>query len=461
MKEFSISIPYALNEQLKFHLIRDDRQEDLCFALWYPSMGNKRYTALLHSVILPEETERQIHGNVSFNPHYFKRVCQLAMKQECGIALLHSHPANGWQSMSNDDINAELKLAAPSETLTQYRFVGLTIGEDGTWSGRIWNYSKRERTYIRQYATNVRIVGKEFEIYYADFLLAKVKFKEHLKRTVNVWGKENHQKLARLRIGIVGLGSVGSIVAQTLARIGMQNIINIDFDKVETHNLDRLLGAYEKDLGKRKVDVINKISKKSATADNINFFVSPHSIANEKAYRAALDCDILFSCVDKPRARYILNHIAYNHLIPVIDGGIQVRFDENSKFIGAEWQLQTVGPDKPCLQCLGVYDPHEVQLEKDGLLEDASYLKGLPQEYENKKNNENIFPFSINLASLEVFHLIAMVTHIGNIPGFGIQRFRYTNGFISNYDKKCNDECTFQKTIAEGDKDLIVFDSSI
>jgi hypothetical protein len=265
--------------------------------------------------------------------------------------------------------------------------------------------------------------------------------------------------LARLRIGIVGLGSVGSIVAETLARMGMQKITLIDFDKIEIHNLDRTLGATKKDIGKLKVNIISSSIKKSATAKRLNLRAIPVSIANEQGYRAALDCDLLFSCVDKPRARYILNHISYNHLIPVIDGGIQVRFDDNVKFGGAEWQVQTAFPGRPCLECLEAYTQFEVDLEINNLLEDPRYLKGLPKEYLKKKNNENIFPFSMSVASMEIFHFMVLISEIGETNNFGVQRYRFNNGFISNYEnKKCKDECFFPKGVATGDRDYIVYD---
>jgi predicted dinucleotide-utilizing enzyme len=56
------------------------------------------------------------------------------------------------------------------------------------------------------------------------------------------------QTLARLTVGIVGLGSVGSIVAETIARMGLERFVLIDYDEVQPHNLDRLLGAAEIDI---------------------------------------------------------------------------------------------------------------------------------------------------------------------------------------------------------------------
>src|SRR4029077_3454759 len=111
---------------------------------------------------------------------------------------------------------------------------------------------------------------------------------------------------------------------------------------------------------------------KVATAHSVNIDAIPYSLAAENGYLAALDCDVLFSCVDRPRARQILNHFAYAHLIPVIDGGIAVRF-KNEKFSGVDWQLQTITPGRACLQCLEAFTLADASTEVAGKLDDPTY----------------------------------------------------------------------------------------
>lgn len=103
----------------------------------------------------------------------------------------------------------------------------------------------------------------------------------------------------------------------------------------------------------------------------------PRSLLTGKGLAAALDCDVLISCVDRPLPRSILNAVAYAHLMPVIDGGIIARVDDVGKLMHVDWRIHTVGPEHGCLYCIDALRRSDVALDRDGLLEDPDYILGL------------------------------------------------------------------------------------
>ena len=452
-KEYSVTINGDINAQLIEHLIREDGDEDLCFGLYNPSTGYNRFTAIIDEIILPEAGDRSVHGNVSFHLQYYERVLEIAAKKQKGIAFLHSHPFPGFQGMSNDDVRAETQMAGAVKSVTGLPILGLTTGSDGTWSARFWfraNTARRE--YKRIWCNSVRVFSNTLSVYYHPDIKPTIN-KEKLLRTISAWGLKTQEDISRIRIGIVGLGSVGSMVAEALARTGFGNIVLIDFDKVEEKNLDRLMNVREKDIGKNKVDVIAREIRHSGTATNVKVDAVPLSIYDEDAYRMALDCDVLFSCVDRPHPRQILNFIAYAHCIPVIDGGILVRTNrKNTRLVGADWKIQTVGYNRPCLHCLGQFSEEHARLDKEGYFDDPSYMAGADESLKRMDAHENVFVFSMNVASLEVLQLISLLVLPEYIARCEQQFYHFAlRNFEDEIIKKCEEECFYSSLIAKGD----------
>ena len=69
-------------------------------------------------------------------------------------------------------------------------------------------------------------------------------------------------------------------------------------------------------------------------------------------------------------------------------------------FSGVDWQLQTVGPEWPCLECLCAFTWDDASTEIEGTLDSPTYISGLPDNHHFRRN-QNLYPFSQNLASLE------------------------------------------------------------
>jgi molybdopterin/thiamine biosynthesis adenylyltransferase len=450
---YSVALPATVHEPAINHLIREDGQEDLCFALWHPSKGRRRTTALIQRLILPLDGERHIHGNASFMAEYFERALGEAVKTKAGLAFLHSHPAPGWQGMSRDDIVAEQGHAAAVKAATGMPFVGLTAGVDGAWSARFWEKTA-PRTYKRYWCESVRVVGNKLRLLLHPDLAKAPVFRPELTRTISAWGSEVQSHLANLTVGVIGAGSVGSIVAEALARMGIGHIQLIDFDSVEIVNLDRLLFATKQDALRHrpKVDVLADTIRQSATAGNFTVEPLEWSIVEEEGFRAALDCDVLFSCVDRPLPRSVLNFIAYAHLIPVIDGGIQLRIHPTThKLSHADWRAHTAVPTRPCLECLKQYDPGQVSSERDGLFDDPAYIAGLPHDH-SLKRNENVFAFSLSDASFEVLQFLSLIVAPSGISNPGAQMYHFVTACLETDElTACKPGCLYASYVGIGD----------
>ena len=422
-------------------------QEKLCFALWHPSYSLNRLSALISEFIIPKEEEYSLHGNVSFDSSYLVRAIQICHKKKCGLAFIHNHLTDGWQSMSREDIIAERDKISPPAYSTNLPLVGLTLGTDEQWSARFW--IKKNNTYKKVWCDKIRIVGKKIDVQYNEDKFEKPISKAKLKRTVATWGSACQNKIARLKVGIIGLGSVGNLVAESVVRMGIQHLTLIDGDKVETHNLDRLLYATEKDIGKYKVSLTKKHVRASAVAEG--FIVKAYNsyLQDKKCYKSVLDCDILFSCVDRPLPKDILNNIAYVHYIPVIFGGIFIDNKKNNKLAQAIWSTSVLSPGFRCLRCDNQYTTSEVVQEVDGSLDNPSYIQN-----QDGLNNQNVFSFSMSLASAMVLEMVRFVISEDWWSYVGEKTFY---NFISksidiSLNKKCEEKCVVFSRSGIGDK---------
>ncbi len=446
---FEATLTETIAEEAKNHLLaqirRGEQQEDLCFALWHPSTGETRTTGILTELVLPLEGERNLHGNVSFESDYLARVVQMACQTKSGVAFMHSHPSAGWQAMSDVDIVAERDRIAPPARASGLPLLGLTVGTDGVWSARYWSWNGRK--FARTFCDKVRVVGSGIHLsIHPEHAPATRSTRQ--RRTLDTWGPECQAALASLRIGIVGLGSVGAIIAETLGRIGATDILLVDADRVEEINLDRLLHTTTKDIGSFKVDVAAKHLRRSASAASFHVDLRRAWIQERDAYAAALDCDVLFCAVDRPLPKDLLNNIAYVHNIPVIFGGIRVATKPSGRLNDATWSILRVGPDSRCLRCDGQYTSSDVVMERDGSLDNPSYIN----HNMAISGNQNVFPFASNLASLMVLEMLRAILRE---PWWQSAPTKLHYTFMANkltpHINTCDPQCSIIQGMGKGD----------
>ncbi len=419
------------------HFKRGRMQEDLCFGLWTPSTGRHRKTAIVTDILLPKDDERELHGNASFSGGYLARATRSAVSNRKGLVFMHSHPSPGWQDMSIPDIAAERDWIADTSRATRHPLVGMTVGVDAHWSARFWTEEGRNKA--RHWCKKVRLMDRtRLQVWRRP--TTEAPSRRYQRRTIESWGEQKQRDLEALRIGIVGLGSVGSVVAEGLARIGAREIVLIDHDLVEEHNLDRLLNAHRRDIGHSKTDIAERAVRKASTADNLLVINHRLRIQHREALASAKDCDILVSCVDSPVARDLLNRTAYRDGIPVVDGGAEIRKMPNHESMNAaRWKAHVASPYSECLRCNGQYTSSDVMLELDGSWENPNYIRNAER---TNKRAENVFCVSLATGSELLNMAVRLVVADSWWPPFlGIERNFVTGRTKARIDL-CHESCS-------------------
>ena len=117
------------------------------------------------------------------------------------------------------------------------------------------------------------------------------------------------------RIHIIGCGSVGSTVAENLARCGVKNMTLYDFDKVEAHNIVNQM-FFERQVGMQKTDALKEllVEINSDLADTIQ-------IVNEGWDGKKILSGYIFLCVDNIEIRrdFVEKHFNSPYVKAVFD----------------------------------------------------------------------------------------------------------------------------------------------
>ena len=148
---------------------------------------------------------------------------------------------------------------------------------------------------------------------------------EKFSRQILAFGKEGQHKISSTKVGIVGLGGIGAAVAQMLAYLGIGDFIQIDDDKVDESNLNRLIGATIEDVYRNtsKVDVSERTIKTVTPAARIKSYNV--NLRTEEAIDAlSTGPDIIFGCVDNDSSRLILTELAAAYRKVLIDCATEI-----------------------------------------------------------------------------------------------------------------------------------------
>lgn len=445
----SIAMTSEAAAELDHHLNRDDGQEDVCIATYVWSTGTERKSALIRDIILPRDGERFVHGNAEFTGAYVVRAATEARERSEGIVLLHSHPgAHGWQGLSGPDHNTESEYERVARAITGMPLVGMTLATaEQAWSARVW-YDRTTPTF----AESVRVVGERLNVNWNDKARRRPVATVFQRRTIAAWGERRQASIARLKILVIGVGSVGLDVVARLAATGIEHVGVMDIDIVEDLNLDRMIGATREDAraGRRKTEVAARIARQAATAANFTVAVHDLSITTPQGLAGALDYDVIFSCVDRPWPRGVLNAVAYADLIPVIDGGIALDTLPTGEMRGGTWRAHTLVPGRPCMVCNGQLRVNELSLDRAGLLDDPEYIR--ESGINPGTGSPNVAALAASVSAGLLAQFVSLVAAPGGMGVPAPLRYMLAIHQLEHVPAKSGAFCVYENETARGDQ---------
>ncbi|MEZ4922761.1 MAG: molybdopterin-synthase adenylyltransferase MoeB [Crocinitomicaceae bacterium] len=131
---------------------------------------------------------------------------------------------------------------------------------------------------------------------------------------------EGQKRLKRAKVLVVGAGGLGTPVLQYLVAAGVGTIGIVDDDVVSISNLQRQVLFGEKDLGRKKTEVIAE--KLSDLNPHVKLKLFSERITSKNARSMAEGFDLIVDGSDNFPTRYLLNDLAVILRIPYVYGAI-------------------------------------------------------------------------------------------------------------------------------------------
>ena len=194
-------------------------------------------------------------------------------------------------------------------------------------------------------------------------------------RQSRLFGDAGQALLRKSRVGIVGLGGAGSVLAELLGRLGVGQFVLADPDRAEDTNLPRLIAARRQDavmpswvpraiadrLRSRKVRMAARNIRRANRDARIEV-LSRNFLDADVAARFT-DCDFLFLAADTMGARLLFNAIVHQYGIPGIQVGAKIPVAEDGTVGDVFCVSRMVTPEQGCLWCNGLISPTRLQDE--------------------------------------------------------------------------------------------------
>jgi molybdopterin/thiamine biosynthesis adenylyltransferase len=168
---------------------------------------------------------------------------------------------------------------------------------------------------------------------------------ERYSRNLHTYSPAQQARLLKSQVAVIGLGGLGGTVTECLSRAGVGQLVLVDHDEFEDHNLNRqllctqdLIGASKAQSAAERVMRINN----SLSVKSYNDFLD-----QKNAERILDGCGVVVDCLDSIDSRFVLELAAKQAEIPLVSAAVA----------GLSGQITTIFPEDTGLEL--IYGPRQ------------------------------------------------------------------------------------------------------
>lgn len=136
-------------------------------------------------------------------------------------------------------------------------------------------------------------------------------------RTELLIGQDGIDSLRNGAVIVFGLGGVGGMAVEALARAGVGNLTIVDFDVIDITNINRQIIAFQSTIGKKKVDVMEARIHDINPDINVTGICNRVTINNINTF-ALQKYDYVIDAIDDVPAKIALIDTAYKLPVPIV-----------------------------------------------------------------------------------------------------------------------------------------------
>lgn len=348
-------------ELLHRHLFPGDKDEHGAVLLAGMSTAGNQITLHVREIHIAREGIDYVEGKVGYRaltPTFIHKLITRARDQRLVYIAVHNHFSDQQVAFSGIDLDSHQRGYPALLQIAKGMPVGAGVFGRRSMEMDLWLPSGQRLTL-----EDATVVGNTIHRLTPSPRRYSLGAADTHDRQLRMFGQVGQAELARCRVAIIGLGGIGSLLTEYLARLGVGHFCLVDGDRVEESNLSRIVGASREDSHRAttKVSVAQRLIRQANEKAEVQCIAD--DVAKESIAKALTSCDYLFLAADSMRARLVVNAIIHQYLIPGVQLGSKIRPDPMGRLAEVMSANRPLRPGKGCLLCNQLIDPTQLAKE--------------------------------------------------------------------------------------------------